>query len=73
MFNFNSILLTGLMCEILWSDPRPHKGCGPSKQGVGLSFGEDVTKRFLQENNLGNVSFQAYALCLLSAYFLGSF
>lgn len=42
----------GLMCEILWSDPQPRKGRGPSKRGVGLSFGEDVTKRFLQENNL---------------------
>jgi len=40
------------MCEILWSDPQPRKGRGPSKRGVGLSFGEDVTKRFLQENNL---------------------
>ncbi|XP_057849344.1 serine/threonine-protein phosphatase 5 [Cryptomeria japonica] len=42
----------GLMCEILWSDPQPRQGRGPSKRGVGLSFGEDVTKRFLQENNL---------------------
>lgn len=42
----------GLMCEILWSDPQPQYGRGPSKRGVGLSFGEDVTKRFLQENNL---------------------
>ncbi|XP_020088784.1 serine/threonine-protein phosphatase 5 [Ananas comosus] len=42
----------GLMCEILWSDPQPQPGRGPSKRGVGLSFGADVTKRFLQENNL---------------------
>ncbi|ERN14145.1 serine/threonine-protein phosphatase 5 [Amborella trichopoda] len=42
----------GLMCELLWSDPQPGLGRGPSKRGVGLSFGEDVTKRFLQENNL---------------------
>ncbi|XP_062217165.1 serine/threonine-protein phosphatase 5-like [Phragmites australis] len=42
----------GLMCEILWSDPQPQLGRGPSKRGVGLSFGADVTKRFLQENNL---------------------
>ncbi|URE10401.1 PPP5 TPR repeat region [Musa troglodytarum] len=42
----------GLMCELLWSDPQPQRGRGPSKRGVGLSFGEDVTKRFLQENNL---------------------
>ena len=43
------------MCEILWSDPQPIPGRGPSKRGVGLSFGGDVTKRFLQDNNLGNL------------------
>ncbi|CAI9089092.1 OLC1v1023598C1 [Oldenlandia corymbosa var. corymbosa] len=42
----------GLMCEVLWSDPQPQLGRGPSKRGVGLSFGADVTKRFLEENNL---------------------
>ncbi|XP_048327991.2 serine/threonine-protein phosphatase 5 isoform X1 [Ziziphus jujuba] len=42
----------GLMCELLWSDPQPNLGRGPSKRGVGLAFGADVTKRFLQENNL---------------------
>ncbi|OMO60872.1 Tetratricopeptide TPR-1 [Corchorus olitorius] len=42
----------GLMCELLWSDPQPFPGRGPSKRGVGLSFGADVTKKFLQDNNL---------------------
>ncbi|KAI5661992.1 hypothetical protein M9H77_21315 [Catharanthus roseus] len=42
----------GLMCELLWSDPQPQLGRGPSKRGVGLSFGADVTKKFLQDNNL---------------------
>ncbi|KAL2496683.1 Serine/threonine-protein phosphatase 5 [Forsythia ovata] len=42
----------GLMCELLWSDPQPQLGRGPSKRGVGLSFGADVTKRFLQDNGL---------------------
>ncbi|KAK9153164.1 hypothetical protein Sjap_000644 [Stephania japonica] len=42
----------GLMCELLWSDPQPIPGRGPSKRGVGLSFGGDVTKKFLLENNL---------------------
>ncbi|CAJ2639664.1 serine/threonine-protein phosphatase 5 isoform X2 [Trifolium pratense] len=42
----------GLMCELLWSDPQPLPGRGPSKRGVGLSFGGDVTKRFLKDNNL---------------------
>ncbi|KAF5732475.1 serine/threonine-protein phosphatase 5 isoform X1 [Tripterygium wilfordii] len=42
----------GLMCELLWSDPQPFPGRGPSKRGVGLSFGADVTKKFLLDNNL---------------------
>lgn len=53
------------MCELLWSDPQPTPGRGPSKRGVGLCFGVDVTKRFLQENNLGMVS-------LVSTFFLVS-
>lgn len=43
---------SGLMCEILWSDPQPFNGRAPSKRGVGLSFGPDVTTRFLRDNNL---------------------
>jgi serine/threonine-protein phosphatase 5 len=43
---------SGLMCELLWSDPQPHNGRAPSKRGVGLSFGPDVTSRFLKHNNL---------------------
>ncbi|KAL5997706.1 hypothetical protein ACLOJK_008636 [Asimina triloba] len=50
--NCNAESLIGLMCELLWSDPQPNPGRGPSKRGVGLSFGGDVTKRFLKENNL---------------------
>ena len=40
------------MCECLWSDPQPANGRAPSKRGVGVAFGPDVTKRFLAENNL---------------------
>ena len=50
------------MCEVLWSDPQPQPGRGPSKRGVGLSFGGDVTKKFLQENNLGTFSHSFDAL-----------
>lgn len=42
----------GLMCELLWSDPHVGLGRAPSKRGVGVAFGSDVTKRFLEENNL---------------------
>lgn len=43
---------SGLMSELLWSDPQPHNGRAPSKRGVGLSFGPDVTRRFLDDNGL---------------------
>lgn len=40
------------MCELLWSDPQPTMGRAPSKRGVGIQFGPDVTEKFLQTNNL---------------------
>eukprot|EP00164_Ancoracysta_twista_P006672 GFYU01009329.1.p1 GENE.GFYU01009329.1~~GFYU01009329.1.p1 ORF type:complete len:491 (-),score=135.40 GFYU01009329.1:512-1984(-) len=43
---------SGIMSELLWSDPQPQQGRGPSKRGVGVAFGPDVTKNFLQNNNL---------------------
>ena len=42
----------GIMCELLWSDPQPSFGRSPSKRGVGCQFGPDVTRRFLENNNL---------------------
>ncbi len=43
---------SGLMCEIMWSDPQPFPGRAPSKRGVGLSFGPNVTEKFLSDNGL---------------------
>ena len=42
----------GLMCELLWSDPQLFNGRSPSKRGVGIHFGPDVTSKFLANNNL---------------------
>jgi len=42
----------GLMMEMLWTDPQPEPGRGPSKRGVGMQFGPDVTKRFCEQNGL---------------------
>lgn len=42
----------GLVAEMLWSDPQEAPGWGPSKRGIGVAFGPDVTHRFLDNNNL---------------------
>ncbi|KAF2397036.1 serine/threonine-protein phosphatase PP2A catalytic subunit [Trichodelitschia bisporula] len=43
---------SGLMMEMLWTDPQKEPGRGPSKRGVGMQFGPDVTKRFCERNGL---------------------
>ena len=60
----------GLMCELLWSDPQPLPGRGPSKRGVGLSFGADVTKRFLQDNNIGMFSIDLLLYLFFNSWLL---
>ncbi|KAI6225969.1 Protein-serine/threonine phosphatase [Aphelenchoides besseyi] len=42
----------GIMCDLLWADPQPQLGRSPSKRGVGLQFGPDITERFLKDNDL---------------------
>lgn len=42
----------GIMTEMLWSDPQPGRGRSPSKRGVGVAFGQDVTENFLKTNDL---------------------
>eukprot|EP00640_Fibrocapsa_japonica_P001000 CAMPEP_0113941658 /NCGR_PEP_ID=MMETSP1339-20121228/7534_1 /TAXON_ID=94617 /ORGANISM="Fibrocapsa japonica" /LENGTH=504 /DNA_ID=CAMNT_0000945865 /DNA_START=67 /DNA_END=1581 /DNA_ORIENTATION=+ /assembly_acc=CAM_ASM_000762 len=43
---------SGLMSDIMWSDPQDMPGRMPSKRGVGKSFGPDVTSAFLRDNGL---------------------
>jgi serine/threonine-protein phosphatase 5 len=43
---------SGLMSDLLWSDPQPEKGRSPSKRGLGYSFGPDYTQSFLKNNSL---------------------
>jgi serine/threonine-protein phosphatase 5 len=42
----------GLMAEMMWADPIAVRGRHPSKRGLGLSFGPDVTENFLNHNGL---------------------
>lgn len=43
---------TELMSDLLWADPQKEQGRAPSKRGQGLSFGPDITKKFLDANGL---------------------
>ena len=43
---------SGLMSDLMWSDPQPFPGKSPSKRGVGFAFGPDITAKFLDYNNL---------------------
>ena len=43
---------TGLMTDLLWSDPHVDEGISPSKRGAGVAFGPDVTQNFLKVNSL---------------------
>lgn len=43
---------SGLMMEILWTDPQVAPGRSASKRGVGIQFGPDVTAKFCEKNNL---------------------
>ena len=43
---------SGLMSDLLWSDPQPFPGKSPSKRGVGFAFGPDIAEAFLERNNL---------------------
>ena len=42
----------GIMCDALWSDPCEMDGKHPSKRGVGIMFGPDVSQKFMEENSL---------------------
>lgn len=45
----------GIMCDLLWADPSDTYGRQPSKRGVSMAFGPDITKKFLSDNNLGTL------------------
>lgn len=43
------------MSLLLWSDPQDERGCVPSKRGVGMCFGPDVTEAFMRRNGVNLV------------------
>lgn len=42
----------GIQMELLWTDPQINEGRSPSKRGIGMQFGPDITKKFIEKNNL---------------------
>lgn len=43
---------TGLITDLLWSDPQDDNGWGESPRGAGRIFGPDKTQEFLTANGL---------------------
>jgi serine/threonine-protein phosphatase PP1 catalytic subunit len=44
---------TGLLCDILWSDPDPVvEGWGQNDRGVSFTFGSDIVDAFLRRHDL---------------------
>lgn len=48
-----SQLMTGLLCDLLWSDPdKDITGWSENDRGVSFTFGPDVVSRFLQKHDM---------------------
>lgn len=45
------------MCDLLWADPSSVIGRQPSKRGVSMAFGPDISKTFLDNNKLCKIIF----------------
>ncbi|KAJ3440301.1 serine/threonine-protein phosphatase pp2a-related [Anaeramoeba flamelloides] len=49
---FRDIPNFGLLCDLMWSDPGETNGFSENTRGVGCTFGQDITKKFLKNNNM---------------------
>ncbi|CUM64378.1 uncharacterized protein PRCAT00001980001 [Priceomyces carsonii] len=45
----------GVAMELLWTDPQTENGRSPSKRGIGMQFGPDVTERFCLSNKVRKI------------------
>ena len=44
---------TGLLCDLLWSDPDPSViGWSQNERGVSYTFGKDILDKFLKSQNI---------------------
>ena len=44
--------MTGVLGDLLWSDPGPEDGTSDNVRGVSVVWGPDVTQNFLNSNNI---------------------
>lgn len=50
---FQNIPDSGLLCDLLWADPKSDRNeWSPSSRGVSYNFNEKVIDKFLEDNNL---------------------
>eukprot|EP00771_Trimastix_marina_P002001 gnl/Trimastix_PCT/3110.p1 GENE.gnl/Trimastix_PCT/3110~~gnl/Trimastix_PCT/3110.p1 ORF type:complete len:305 (-),score=84.61 gnl/Trimastix_PCT/3110:98-1012(-) len=60
---FQEIPHEGPLADIVWSDPEPDReGFVPSTRGAGYTFGSDVVRKFLHENNIARI-LRAHQMC----------
>ncbi|KAF3993084.1 hypothetical protein FT663_00908 [Candidozyma haemuli var. vulneris] len=45
----------GLAMELLWTDPQQENGRSPSKRGLGIQFGPDITEKFCVNNKIRKI------------------
>lgn len=45
----------GIAMELLWTDPQHSNGRSPSKRGIGMQFGPDITERFCLSNKIRKI------------------
>ncbi|KAI5953208.1 PPT1 [Candida jiufengensis] len=45
----------GIAMELLWTDPQIINGRSPSKRGIGIQFGPDITERFCLNNKIRKI------------------
>jgi serine/threonine-protein phosphatase 4 catalytic subunit/serine/threonine-protein phosphatase PP1-1 len=55
IFRFKGVGVSTEYSDITWSDPSEKDGFSPNPRGAGYLYGGDVTKRFLELNDLTHV------------------
>lgn len=47
------ILILGLLCDLLWSDPdKDANGWGPNDRGISVTFSDSIVETFLNKHDM---------------------